>query len=179
MKSKFLNKWDSHIKNNAIHKDEKGIIFISAIALLAAIMLAGTVTVNSTTTDIKISSNYKKSKQAFYIAEAGTERAKLVLATVPFNNVLNGTFGGTNDDGQGLLDFGQNVPFANGNFDVFVDDSDGTVDIDNTVRITSSGNIGNGSSSTVRIEILKTTITPPPFPAAITVIGEADTIIRG
>ena len=179
MKSKIHNKWSSHINKNTFNRDEKGIIFISAIALLAAITLAGTVTINSTTTDIKISSNYKKSKQAFYVAEAGTGYAKLVLATVPFNNVLNGTFGGTNEDGQGLLDFGQNVPFANGNFDVFVDDTDGLIDIDNIVRITSTGNIGNGSRSTIRIAILKSTITPPQFPAAITVLGEAETSIFG
>src|SRR3972149_3751415 len=63
--------------------DEKGIVFIVALALVAILALVGTVAVTTTTTDIKISSNYKTNVQAFYIAEAGIQDG--------INRLLNGT----------------------------------------------------------------------------------------
>ena len=63
--------------------DEKGIVFVVALALVAILALVGTVAVTTTTTDIKISSNYKTNVQAFYIAEAGIQDG--------INRLLNGT----------------------------------------------------------------------------------------
>ena len=68
--------------------NEKGIIFISVIALLAVLTILGVVAVTSTTTDIKISSNYKRSKQAFYAAESGAEY-KFNQLRIKLNNSLN------------------------------------------------------------------------------------------
>ena len=45
--------------------DEKGVVFVVALALVAILALVGTVAVTTTTTDIKISSNYKTNVQAF------------------------------------------------------------------------------------------------------------------
>ena len=39
-------------------------------------MLLGTTAVMTSTTDMKISANYKTGNQAFYVAEAGTEEAR-------------------------------------------------------------------------------------------------------
>lgn len=55
-------------------RDEKGMVFIIAIALVAILALVGSTAVITTTTDIKISSNYKNNVQAFYVAEAGYNR---------------------------------------------------------------------------------------------------------
>ena len=60
---------------NLIHKNEKGMVLPLGLMFLAIIAILGTTAVLVTTTDIKIGSNYKKSQQAFYAAEAGTNRA--------------------------------------------------------------------------------------------------------
>ncbi len=64
--------------NQAIH-NEKGIILIGAISLIAILALSGTVGVITTFTEIKISNNYKTSIQASYAAQAGTEEARARL----------------------------------------------------------------------------------------------------
>jgi len=60
---------------NLIHKNEKGMVLPLGLMFLAIIAILGTTAVIVTTTDIKIGSNYKKSQQAFYAAEAGTSQA--------------------------------------------------------------------------------------------------------
>ncbi|MGR3319090.1 MAG: PilX N-terminal domain-containing pilus assembly protein [Candidatus Anammoxibacter sp.] len=64
---------------NVIHHSEKGIILIITLALLAIIAMVATVVFNTTNTDIKISTNYKTSTQAFYAAEAGIQEARARL----------------------------------------------------------------------------------------------------
>jgi Tfp pilus assembly protein PilX len=64
--------------NQAIH-NEKGMVLIGAISLIALLALFGTVGVITTFTEIKISSNYKTSIQATYAAQAGTEEARARL----------------------------------------------------------------------------------------------------
>ncbi len=69
------------IKSSIISKaeNEKGIVLIGAIALIAILALLGTVSVITTTTEIIISRNYKTSVQASYAAQAGIEEARLRL----------------------------------------------------------------------------------------------------
>ena len=50
---------------------DKGFVFIAALALIAILAIVSTAAVFTTTTDIRISGNYKTSVQAFYVAEAG------------------------------------------------------------------------------------------------------------
>ncbi|MBO1223417.1 MAG: hypothetical protein JYX80_03215 [Candidatus Scalindua sediminis] len=49
--------------------DEKGIVLIAIIALIAILALVGTVGVVTTTTEVKISSNYKTGTKALYAAK--------------------------------------------------------------------------------------------------------------
>ncbi len=58
---------------------ENGFIIIAVIALIAILALVGTVAVLTTTTEIKISSNYKTGVQAFHAAQAGAEEARARL----------------------------------------------------------------------------------------------------
>ncbi len=51
--------------------DEKGIIFIAIIALIAILALVRTVGCLTTTTAVKISSNYKTCTKALYGSQAG------------------------------------------------------------------------------------------------------------
>lgn len=58
---------------------ESGIVLIAILMLVAVLALAGTVSVITTNTDVKISSNYKTSVQALYAAQAGIEEARTRL----------------------------------------------------------------------------------------------------
>ncbi len=57
-------------------KNEKGIALVVALLVMAALLLIGATAVMTTTTDLKISSNYKQSENAFYSAEAGIQEAR-------------------------------------------------------------------------------------------------------
>ena len=56
--------------------NEKGIALVAGLLLVAVLLLLGTTAVLTSTTDMKISGNYKSNSQALYIAEAGIERAR-------------------------------------------------------------------------------------------------------
>ena len=58
---------------------EKGFVLIAVIMLLIILALIGTVAVITTTTEIKISSNYKTNAKSLYAAQAGTEEARARL----------------------------------------------------------------------------------------------------
>ncbi|MFQ5712637.1 MAG: pilus assembly PilX N-terminal domain-containing protein [Candidatus Scalinduaceae bacterium] len=60
-------------------ENEKGIVLIGAISLVAILALLGTVSVVTTSTELIISRNYKASVQASYAAQAGIEEARLRL----------------------------------------------------------------------------------------------------
>lgn len=64
-----------HFQNKAtpytIYHQDKGIVLIATLALIAIITLISTTAFYTTNTDIKISGNYKTSTQSFYLAEAG------------------------------------------------------------------------------------------------------------
>jgi len=53
--------------------NEKGFVLPVGLMFLAIIALMGTTAVKTTTTDLKIGSNYKQTVQAFYSAEAGVQ----------------------------------------------------------------------------------------------------------
>jgi type II secretory pathway pseudopilin PulG len=155
------------------YKDEKGFVLLGSLVILSLIALVASIALTTTFTDIKISSNYKTSIQSFYIAEAGVQRAKAELRTIPFNDALE-------------LDslFGTDTYFADGTYNVIVEDNeqddteDGYPEIDNDgiVYIIGSG-FKNGSESNVELKIRKTEIPFPPVPGAITIIGEANVYI--
>ena len=67
-KTKLLQK---NLSLNVIHGHDKGLVLIAALALIAILAIVSTAAVYTTTTDIRISGNYKTSVQAFYLAEAG------------------------------------------------------------------------------------------------------------
>lgn len=56
--------------------DEKGMVLVVGLLLIVVLSLLGTTAVMTSTTDMKISANYKTSNQAFYAAEAGVEEAR-------------------------------------------------------------------------------------------------------
>lgn len=56
-----------------ILKDESGIALITALLIMVLLMVLGTAAIMTSTTDVKIGQNFKKSSDAFYLAEAGLE----------------------------------------------------------------------------------------------------------
>ncbi len=72
-------------KSSIISKaeNEKGIVLVAAIGLVALLALFGTVGVITTSTELIISKNHKTSVQAHYVAEAGVHRAIGMLNSTP------------------------------------------------------------------------------------------------
>ena len=59
----------------AILKDERGVVMVISLLILALLVGAGVGAIVSTQTDLKTSGNVKTATQAFYIAEGGLQRA--------------------------------------------------------------------------------------------------------
>lgn len=60
----------------SLYGNDKGIALILVLMFVGAVALLGTVAVLMTSTDTKISGNYKASKKAMYVAEAGAQEAR-------------------------------------------------------------------------------------------------------
>jgi hypothetical protein len=72
--------------------NENGMVLLVVLLIMAVLVLLGSTAVMTTTTDLKISSNYKTREQAFYNAEAGVE---WVVAYLRSNTVTYPTTTGT------------------------------------------------------------------------------------
>ena len=79
-----------------------GIILVSSLIILVALTSLAMVVANTTTSDIRFSSNYHDAKQAYYAAEAGIILALQETVQRPPNLLLKGPdeIAGTSDDGQ-------------------------------------------------------------------------------
>ena len=65
---------------DAISDNERGVVLVTVLLLTAALIILGTTGVMQTSTDLKISSNYRTSSQAFYDADAGVQYVLKKLA---------------------------------------------------------------------------------------------------
>jgi len=174
-------------------------VLVVALLLIAALVLLGTTAVMMSTTDMKISSNYKSSTQAFYIAEAGLEAARNQLRTaieasaldskVVISNLLDGRKGANSalSDSTNMLNFydsgafvTDDVPyiaqtsFGSGTYRVYLtnDGTDGVTsvtDTNNKVTLTSIGQ-GPGNSLAILQEVVQK-LTVPPLPGALVLPG--------
>lgn len=64
--------------------NERGMVLVVSLLVMAVLAVLGTAAVMTTTTDLKITSNYTQNKKAFYNADAGVER---VIAYLRANTV--------------------------------------------------------------------------------------------
>lgn len=62
-----------------ILKDEKGAALVISLLFLTLLSVLGVAGIITSSTDVKIASNYRSSIQAFYAAEAGAEEARIRL----------------------------------------------------------------------------------------------------
>ncbi|MHB8907501.1 MAG: pilus assembly PilX family protein [Syntrophales bacterium] len=72
--------------------NEKGLVLVVSLMMVAVILLLGTTAVLMTSTDMNISANYKTGNDAFYAAEAGLEeaRARLNASAAPVILITDG-----------------------------------------------------------------------------------------
>lgn len=59
-----------------LYSDDRGMVLVVGLLLISVLMMLGTTAVLTSTTDLKISGNYRANNVAFNIAEAGSEVAR-------------------------------------------------------------------------------------------------------
>lgn len=184
-----------------ILRDEKGMVLVVGLLLISVLMLLGTTAVITSTTDLKISGNYRSSSQAFYIAEAGMENARgklrtdvatftlsqLLAARVGANNALSNSTNIANFYANGIVT--DDVPyvaatsFGGGTYRVYLT-NDGTPDVvtstsDTNLQVTLTA-IGQGPNNSLAIvQTVVRQLTMPPLPGAIVLPGPAVTFEGG
>jgi len=181
-------------------RDEKGMVLVVGLLLIVVLMLLGTTAVLTSTTDMKISANYKTSNEAFYIAEAGIERARgklrtdavtytisqLLAARVGANNVLSNSTNIANFYANGIVTddvaYIAATSFGSGTYQVYLT-NDGTPDVvtsitDTNLQVTLTS-IGQGANNSLAIvqQVVKQ-LTLPPLPGAIVLPGP-DVVFNG
>lgn len=62
-----------------LFRNDKGMVLVTGLLVITALMLLGLTAVISSTTDLKITAYYKISEESFYLAEAGIEEARARL----------------------------------------------------------------------------------------------------
>jgi len=129
-------------------RSENGFTLVTGMLIIALLLTLGTSIMSFVNHCISGSARDLNRIKAFYLAEAGIERAKLELKYKKPNNILLGADGnsGTRDDG--ILSFGSSVSFGNGIYSVKVtDNNDGDdnlySDSDGKVVVRSKGIIGD------------------------------------
>lgn len=169
------------------------------ILLLVALTTLGVMAVNVSNVGTKITSNTKTTKQAFYLAEAGIERARELLRTNLAANIQLGTMLTTAANGGTLNDSTSNPTFSgtsntpivattslgSGSFKVYLtnDTAEGvtsTADSNGIVTLTAFGNGPDNSMAVIKVTTVKNGgINLPNLPGAITLSGPTTTFAKG
>jgi Tfp pilus assembly protein PilX len=176
-----------------IIKTQKGIALITAILMLVVLSVIGIIAVNVTTIGAKITGNTRTSKQAFYLAEAGIERAREFLRTRMVSSNLNAELNSVKGVDAALVDSTNvsnfsttnNIPYinttslGNGSFKVYLTNDNSpptndvvtsTTDHNNTVTLTSFGYGPDNSQAVIQVTVLKAGGIPT-LPGSITMPG--------
>lgn len=76
-----------HLKiGNRLRRDERGITLVSALMMLLVLSVLAAAAVVTSTSELKISANYKTAAQALYRAESGIEQARDMIRLYLKNN---------------------------------------------------------------------------------------------
>jgi len=130
-----------------LYKNERGIALVTALLFLMALTVLGGTAIVISSTDIQIGGNYKLSKQAFYIAEAGISNGISVL-----NSGISNGFNDELSNGTLL----SSISFADGTYNVTVtdnnDDSNQSTDSDKTIVLSSIAQ-KNGAAKEIKVVV--------------------------
>lgn len=167
MKNRINSKQISRLSNIlSTCTDNKGMVFIIVLGLLATLSLVGTTSVVTTTTDMKISNNYQSSTQAFYTAEGGAKygveklRQKLKTVLNPSSSDLSSitapTINGYNFDEFSVskVGVGSTTEITTGNF------TDLTALIQKYEIISTAKRTGNNSSTAKVVQSVEDNLIP-------------------
>lgn len=128
--------------------DEAGSTMMAVMGIISLLVLMGTTYTHTTLNEYRNSIWQTHWTQALYIAEAGIAMAQDEFKTEAhdLDALLLGADGVGETADDGILSFGSNVYFGNGNYSVVVtdnDDGDGDVytDTDNIIIATSTGEV--------------------------------------
>lgn len=181
-------------------RDEKGLSIVVGLLTIAALILLGTTAVMMSTTNVKISANYKTTNQAFFAAEAGIEEARARMGknftpttgvtgriddSSPTSTAWSVSIGGPGPytSIQSALSYtvrivhktdpaGNILYWGDSNGDGFNDRNTATGQ--NIYLVTSYG-AASGSSKTIEVEMART----PPIPVPGALYVKASTTIQG
>lgn len=146
--------------------DNKGMVFVIVLGLLATLSLVGTTSVVTTTTDMKISNNYQSSTQAFYAAEGGAkygveklrQKLKTVLnpSTYDLSSITAPTINGYNFDEFSVskVGVGSTTEITTGSF------TDLTALIQKYEIISTAKHTGNNSSTAKVVQSVEDNLIP-------------------
>ncbi len=98
-------------------RDERGMVLVVVLLLLTVLLLLGAAAVFTSTTDLRISANYRTNTLAFNIAEAGLEVARNKLTTDITTNTINQLLA-SSAGGDNVLQDSSSIAniYANGDF---------------------------------------------------------------
>ncbi len=184
---KAENKNNSHFTPSL--RNESGIAMISALLLLVVMVAMAPMAVRLTMGEINRVNEFKGSKQAFFVAEAGLEHAKLLIeqssteaALFGPDDVVSATPGDSVNDDNGTFGAGTLFTGTDGNvydevafngstyyiraYDNDDGDGDPTTDADNLIMVSAVG-VVDGNTSTVEATIYS----PPGVVNAVTTNG--------
>lgn len=186
--------------------NEKGMLLVAGLVLLAAMTMVGTTAYLLSSTDIKIGANFKNSQQALRVAQAGAERGREILRKengdeergpdpTSFNSELiyyaagnvpiaTGTLNGYNYTVRLRNDWSSTSgdPYYPG------DPGGDTADSNNKVLLVSTATDVKGRGVTATVEIAVTLPPPPSAPppasipnpvATIALLGDSGTFMGG
>lgn len=129
----------------------KGSASTIAILMIAVLSFIGVAAIMTSTTYLKISTNYQTGIQAFYTAEAGIEHAKKVLIDGSVNGLDDELAIGTILDNIALGDGSYTVQVTDNNDEVPPAPNDQLHDLDGAVVITSTGIAPNNSRAVIKV----------------------------
>src|ERR1700740_1614833 len=80
------------LSRRCIPRNERGVVLVVGLILLVALTLLGATAAIITTTDMKVGVNYRRSTEAFYLAEAGAEKGRQQLRVLNAASASKGIF---------------------------------------------------------------------------------------
>ena len=169
------------MRETPIVRNERGVVLMIALFLIAALSLLGLAANRNITVDTSIASSQLSAIQSFYHAEAGLQLGQLealqrlsTLDWTDFSPLLN------NDTNVFMLSFNKVIPSGSGTYSVTVannsNEMDPQQDKDRTIAIKSEGKC-NGSTSVLVSTIRALTI--PALPGGLTFVGGATMSVAG
>jgi len=148
-----MKKQNSHSSSNPLMHlaNQRGMAFVMTVLLLLVLGLLVTVSTQWSAMDIKRTANYTKTREAFFIADAGLQDA---INHMNYDSAGNSPGAANNHFYDALNNwpatFGSGVSFENGTYTVVIEENEGTaVDTDYTVFANATGT-KNGRTSRIQ-----------------------------